>query len=415
MQSKQNHGPVYRYRVILLGLLVFGSWGSLGAATFDVTRFDDPVPDECALGDCSLREAVIAANENGEADMIMLPAGIYTLSQPTSSGDDPEGGSLDITADVTVQGAGARETIVDGGGLDRVFDVYATAGFVYLNDLTARNGVRATGSGGGILNRGTILTISRCTVTGNSAPVDAGGLLLAGTTYLFDSTLSGNTAVGDGGGLRVVGKVTIVNSTISSNSAGGGGGGIHSDNTFGIGVHLSNTTISGNIADADDNGVGEGGGIWADHTYIELSHTIIADNQDLGGESPDCTETSSGSFGSLGFNLVGDTTGCPFSGDPTGNLLDIDPLLGSLANNGGPTDTYALDKLSPAIDAGDPGGCTDRNGVPLTSDQRGYPRPLDGDGDTLAVCDLGAVESGASVFADGFESGDTSAWFSTTP
>ncbi|MGB7491766.1 MAG: CSLREA domain-containing protein, partial [Thermoanaerobaculia bacterium] len=94
MQSKQNHGPVYRYRVILLGLLVFGSWGSLGAATFDVTRFDDPVPDECALGDCSLREAVIAANENGEADMIMLPAGIYTLSQPTSGGDDPEGGSL---------------------------------------------------------------------------------------------------------------------------------------------------------------------------------------------------------------------------------------------------------------------------------------------------------------------------------
>src|SRR5262249_42871347 len=97
-----------------------------------------------------------------------------------------------------------------------------------------------------------------------------------------------------------------------------------------------------------------------------------------------------GTIDSQGYNLVQNPAGVPtlISSD----LRRVDPGLGSLANNGGPTQTHLLPIGSPAIDAGPPGGCVDAFGAPLTTDQRGRTRPSDGNGDGSTICDIGAVE-----------------------
>ena len=93
-----------------------------------------------------------------------------------------------------------------------------------------------------------------------------------------------------------------------------------------------------------------------------------------------------------GYNLIGSSSGMTITGDTATNILDVDPLLAPLADNGGPTPTHALLPGSPAIDAGNPTACFALDGTPLLVDQRGVFRPLDGDGDGTARCDIGAFE-----------------------
>jgi hypothetical protein len=100
---------------------------------------------------------------------------------------------------------------------------------------------------------------------------------------------------------------------------------------------------------------------------------------------------------SKGYNLFGTTADCTLSGDMTGVFSNTLVSLGALHDNGGPTLTHALLPDSPAIDAGDPAGCTDAQGNPLATDQRGYGRPVDGDSDGVARCDIGAYEYGATL------------------
>jgi hypothetical protein len=102
-----------------------------------------------------------------------------------------------------------------------------------------------------------------------------------------------------------------------------------------------------------------------------------------------------------GYNLIGTQGGpstggtdCDFSGDTTGDTIGEDPLLGALGDHGGFGETHLPAAGSPAIDTGNPAGCSDENGVMLEADQRGAARPVDGDGDADARCDRGAVESG---------------------
>ena len=115
-----------------------------------------------------------------------------------------------------------------------------------------------------------------------------------------------------------------------------------------------------------------------------LKNTIVANNEAVTG--PDCN----GSLTSEGYNFIGDTAACNVKGDPTGNIIGMDPQLGPLQNNGGPTETQKLLDGSPAIDAGNPAGCTDTDGVLLTGDQRGkqWPVPFD------SPYDMGAYELG---------------------
>jgi hypothetical protein len=222
--------------------------------------------------------------------------------------------------------------------------------------------------GGGIGNSGT-LTINNSTISLNRASVDGGGICqTGGTLTINNSTINGNSASVNGGGIyQTGGTLTINNNTISGNSATNDGGGVF--NQTGGTLTINNSTVSQNSATV-------GGGIDGPAT---LQNSIVASNSSGGN--------CSGTIVSNGYNLSSDNT-CNFT--HTGDLI-ADPLLGPLQNNGGPTWTMALLPGSPAIDAGNPTGCTDGHGHLLKTDQRGQPRP-DSEDKTKTGCDMGAYE-----------------------
>ena len=358
----------------------------------NVTRFDDPPPNGCAGGDCSLREAIIDANASGGYDKISLPAGKYTLTIAGAGEDAAATGDLDITDDAAIIGDSAATTIVDGGALDTVFHVSAGT-TATIAAVTITNGSGA-GVAGGIWSQGTLL-LSHVAVTGNQASGFSGGILnsTGGTMIILSSTISNNTAAGSGGGIRNGGTgslLTITNSTISGNVADGGGGGILQDGA-GSTLELSNVTIIDNTANADEIGSEIGGGMAACCTKI-LRNTIIAGNTNLSGTTPDCT----GGMTSQGYNLIGDNTGCPFTaatGDQVGTGgSPINTLFGPLGDNGGATQTHSVPFGSPAVDAGNPAAPGSENDACEVVDQRDDTRPVDGNSDAIAICDIGAVE-----------------------
>jgi predicted outer membrane repeat protein len=371
-----------------------------------------------------LREAIIAANTDTAVDgcaagsghdIITLPPGTYTLTLAGTGEDGAQTGDLDLTASVTINGAGLAQTIIDGNGLDRVFDVHNQA-TVTINGMTIRNGSAPTG-GGVNVNNGGDLTLSHSRVTSNTATSSGGGIFVSGLLTLnhsrvdvnstgnggggglfisfntnpaiiSHSEISGNSTAASGGGIFTYGQLILVNSTLSGNSAGHDGGGLLLLES--PAVALYNVTISGNMADADGDGQGDGGGLRI-LGGLSAANTLVggnSDNSGAGNQFHDCA----GTLTSQGYNLVANVSGCNIVGDTTGNLVGVDPLLGPLQNNGGPTLSHALLDGSPAIDAGNPDGCRDHNGNLLTTDQRGFARPAAGS----PFCDIGAYEAGAA-------------------
>ena len=146
-----------------------------------------------------------------------------------------------------------------------------------------------------------------------------------------------------------------------------------------VSLSLTNSTVSGNTADF-------GGGIFAyDDSTVNLANAFIAGN--TASIRPDCR----GVLTSLGHNLIGDTTGCSFT-PSTGDLVNVGPMLGPPEDNGGATFTHALLAGSPAIDSGNPAALGTGGAACPQTDQRGVERPADGDGDDIAICDIGAFE-----------------------
>ena len=215
-------------------------------------------------GSCTLRAAVQQANFTAGADTINLPAGVFLL---TRAGDDDAAvlGDLDITADLTIQGAGSAATIVDGNGAvtgDRVFQIISTAKETTLSRLTVRNGKRVNtfDEGGGIYwdGGGGHLHLTDVTVE-NNAGYYGGGLYLnysnsADGVTLDHLTVQANTAAAAAGGLGVnfgdFAAFSLQNSLVASNSAYEGGGvyfqGVPS---FGLlSVSITNTLITSNTA-----------------------------------------------------------------------------------------------------------------------------------------------------------------------
>ncbi len=323
----------------------------------------NPGNGTCATagGVCTLRAAIQEANALAGADTITMPAGTFTLTRP--AGDDTAtNGDLDLTADVTIQGAGARLTIVDGGAIDRVFDVIG--GTAAISSLTIANGDGGGNAGGGVRNSATV-TLTDVAVTGCRGK-DGGGVFNNGTATLVRVTLSGNTASSAGGGIESTGGGPLnflTNVTISGNAASNNGGGLELDH----GV-LTNVTVSGNTC-AGCEGLSDRGG-----QPFTMKNVIVAGNTG--------TSQCSGSPASLGGNLASDAS-CSLTGP--GDLPSTNPSLGPLQDNGGPTNTHALPSGSPAVDAGLGAG------APAT-DQRGIARPKDGNGDSIAVVDIGAFE-----------------------
>jgi hypothetical protein len=342
------------------------------------TVLDDPT----SPGQLSLRDAVDLANAlGGDQTITFAPSltsnGAATIDLNSSLGslilndtpgtltiDGPGVGLLSISGqnaiqDIQAYGSSEIENLTLTGGFSHTsggIDVEDGATLI-INDATVRG--NAGSYGGGINNSGT-LTITNSTISGNTAGEGA-GIYSAGTLYVSDSTISGNISSSNGGGIEnYTSTAVITNSTISGNSAAQGGG--LWNNGY---LTLTDSTVADNVATHTN----WGGGIWGG---VTLNGTIVA-----GNTNKDLAGTFSGTY-----NLIGDGTG-GLSGST--NILGKNPLLASLGNYGGPTQTIALLPGSPALDASTI--FNDSGDYPILTDQRGIPRPQG------SAPDIGAFES----------------------
>jgi CSLREA domain-containing protein len=286
-----------------------------------------------------------------------------------------------------------RTTVSDNSATDYGGGIDSRGALTLTNAIVSNNtsGFMGGGivSGGGL---GTVVTITNTTISGNTAVYYGGGLGLVsngGSISLNASTVSGNSSQGFGGGMYVYDNLTINTSTISSNIAKFSGGGIYYRNYGPTAATdtlvLNSTTIANNKITLPQpegsDGLGLGGGIYMINGVLALSNTLIALNTAV-YSAPDCG-LQGAQVNSNGHNLIGKTTDCNYP-PGGGDLRDLDPGLGPLRNNGGPTFTHPLLFNSPAIDAG-------YLNCPST-DQTGLVRPFDGNGDGRNYCDIGAFE-----------------------
>jgi CSLREA domain-containing protein len=245
--------------------------------------------------------------------------------------------------------------------------------------------------------------ISGTTFKENTAVMGGAIASATGTYMAITNTTFLQNMAGSGGAIFITSVSVdgdawgdVVNSTFSGNQATGYGGAIYGYATSAE-LRFKNVTLADNVADSDNNGSGDGGGIAAvEGAEFAFANSIIANNVDSGNQAPDCFIGSTSQFISLANNLVGKTDGCTFTPGPndlTGTIANplnphLEPLAGSPAY-------YPLSPVSPAIDAGFPGPTNnDPNTVNCpTTDQPGNGRPIDGNGDGDAVCDMGAVEA----------------------
>lgn len=358
--------------LICAALLAFA--GTASAQIFNVTTTDDDV-GTCDPGDCSLREAVAAANTNLGPDTIMVPAGHYVLSQ----------GELLITEDFTMIGASARSTIIDAAGSSRVLNI--DEGVDSISHVTITGG--HADQGAGIFFNDDTLTLDHVAVVGNTAVGDTsfggqgGGIFANEPVTMTNSVVSGNVADGtgstfsggQGGGIFGNEPVVLTNVTLSDNKAIPAPSGATFPHSQGGGIFvneqdtvLTNVTVAGNQA----SGADAGAGIFVNDD-LTIQNSIFAHNTTDGVEN-NCTNEEDQISGD--HNLESGTD-CSFTA--AGDKQGADPVLGAVANNGGDTDTQALGAGSPAIDAAAAASC------PAT-DQRDVPRPQ------LGGCDMGAFE-----------------------
>lgn len=418
----------WRGAVLALLPLALGSSPAV-ADEFVPTRFNDPPPNGCKPSDCSLREAIKAANNHGGPDKVTLSRGTYEMRIPATSGASIDDGDFNVFGALTIEGQGPKETKVDGNGVDRVFTAGGTDKFLGLTikggDSSANpahtsigGGITAIGDrvvlknvkitdneaqlGGGISSVADDLLIVRSTVYYNRA-VEGAGLDLRSSitqpvTNIRASTFISNPATQKGGGILADGAtvgpsseepfLVVENSTFSNNVAvtGGGpdtyqGGGIMADN--GAVVTLEQTTLFSNRA-GDAYSTGIGGGLYQHSgAVINPGDSIIVGNgvgtgvgtgvqSDVSGAQ--CAGTISGSGGNLVQQPAATT--CPMSGGYTETSY-AGAKLGTIGNYGGPTLTVPLLAGSPAI--GLAGSCPPK-------DQRGVARPS-------SDCDSGAYEN----------------------
>lgn len=299
------------------------------AATFTVTKTADTADGTCD-SDCSLREAVIAANAAAGPDTISVPTGTYLLDLTGANEDAAATGDLDIADDLTITGAGAAQTIVDGNQTDRVFDLTVASLIVEVSGLTVQDGkltgsvnVADDGAGFRVAASGTQLTLKNAVVRDNSTDSGAagGGVFLVGDdTLTLDATRVGDYGHGNfanrGAGIKGNGSDNEINmtngSSVSYNEALSSGGGI-----FLLGqshdVTIDDSEISHNTADS-----GDGGGIYF-HAGSTGSSLIVRNGSRI-------NENSAGTRGG-GIRSLGDSN---FSLD----ITDSD-VLGNEASLGG--------------------------------------------------------------------------------
>jgi hypothetical protein len=346
-------------RRTLLTVVLFALLAAPAHATdYVVNTNADPLsPDlvcTTAPNGCTLRDALDDAGLN---DRVIVPANTYNLG-PSGNGPLTPNGEQ-------IVGAGARTTIVDAGGTGKAVEMIDASSVI--SGVTLRNGggqSQTSGSGGAVFVSSTgfapaSLTLRNVAITGSRTSIPAGG--------------------GGGGIASENATLTIENSTITGNLAsigvGSFGGGVV---VLGGTATIRNSTISGNTARDSDGDTASGGGIYVDDGTLTLQNVTIAGNT---------ANTATGLWANgpttITNTLISDTcAGAPFGGSRNlststtcGFGAAVNPLLGPLTDNGGQTNTRALQAGSPAINAG--ASC-------LTTDQRGVARE--------GACDIGAYE-----------------------
>lgn len=398
--------PTFVVALLLWGVLLAAP---AAAATITPTRADDPADAgaQCIDPplDCSLRNAVAAAQPGGLVDLRQGPPGPYQLTQDAA---------LQISSGMAVVGPGAGSRVIARtGGVGSVFDIGPGQGQqgasasspdgVFISGLAITGGRGQRFGGGLTISYRRDVVLRGLAITGNRsdpAPGRAGGGAGAGvmsfesSVTIIDSSIIGNVsssgpaeeynsgnAVG-GGVYNSGGPLRVVNSTIAANHAQRGGG------LYQAVVHGDNTTSLSNVTLARNSAPGGGGNVFIFDGKLMAANSIVA-----GGSGPLGAENCDGDipalrFVSRGHNVESPTTQCNFVAPD--DLQGVsDPGLAEPADNGGGTGTLALLTGSPAIDAGPPEGCGDAAFGPIGLDQRGVLRPL---GDR---CDAGAFEAPA--------------------
>lgn len=359
--------------------------GVLIDLTARLTLTDTQVISNCAptggggihvLGGLTMSQGTVASNQGGG---ISNMSGLVTLNDVQVINNRGGYGLRNQNQGVLTVNAGMVGANQGGG-------VYNGSARATLTDLA----IVSNTVGGGVYNGGptlTRMTISHSLVMSNSA-TNGGGILNEGvgaSTTIYASRIISNLATNSGGGIFNNGILTVNSSTLAYNRARAGGGLHH----FGGNLSLTNSTISQN--DATDNGGGlynggsavlsfatlnanqadgDGGNLFNDEAQLSIESSLVAQAH-AGGN---CFN-SDGFLTSLGYNLESSNT-CNFTA--TGDLINVDPLLGPLQNNGGPTPTHALLDGSAALDHG--------SAICPATDQRGVVRPQG------LACDSGAYE-----------------------
>lgn len=427
---------------------------------YTVTKTEDTADGSCDA-DCSLREAIMAANSNAGKETIIVPPGTYVLSIPGIKEQGGLTGDLDITDDFILLGDDAATTIIDANKLDRVLDLSADTG--HIANVTVRNGFSGGELGGGIYHGSGELRIDNSIITGNRSEQFGGGIANRGSIKcssngesdgglgalgggcpvltINHSILSDNCAAGSGSAVENFGLLTFNSSTISANGlvedvCSDAFGVIHTqygvtlirqstlvDNTAGSvlsgwngTVVITNSTIANNQTRAGAVATGALGKLSLINSTVsgnkneknqsasfgaplEMANTLLAGNFNAENALSDCSainvNNQPGSpllLISLGNNLIGNSiTDCePFLALEESDLTG-DAGLGEFVNNETPGGGYyPLLADSQAVDAGSSEYCPG-------TDQRGNLRPADGNGDTVAECDIGAFELAAKA------------------
>lgn len=468
-RHRTAYATAHRRRSASTGLLVvlLAVARVSGAAVFVVDTTLDSV--DALAGDgtcadaaqrCSLRAAIQESNALASEDSIVLGSGDFVLTIAGTAENAAASGDLDVTASVTLTGAGATASFIDGNALDRVLDV-ANGAVLRLRDVHVGGGFQAavTGnavefSGGGLLVRSgghaeladVAFEGNRSRRTGQAMAVfgslrgerlriaqnigkdsfSTGGGLYIGSSAtevtLEDCTFDGNQAH-QGGAIQGDGTATtiVLDRCLIVGNLAQGGGAIHAN----LGASrwlLRNTTISSNSADV-------GGALFGDGAHqLRLEQCTVTDNHasgpNGGGAIFDVRGSSGANFVPIALvnsivagnsqsfgrecntvfpDVIVSRGGTLHAGGDacrmvagSGDVVTGEAGLAPLADNGGLTRTHALRSGSAAIDT-----ALDVNCPPV--DQRHRARPVDGDGDSKPHCDIGAFEREDALFADGFE------------
>jgi fibronectin-binding autotransporter adhesin len=399
-QVINSKAPLKLSKLIISGGYTEDRGGGLylsGDATIERTEIETNFADLAGGGiytnaaDVTLNHSVVVANQAGSGspggggiwaagDLLKVVHSDVNLNRAIGGSGDVGGGGIMTSNkfgegnphlrlmvrqseihDNFVYSGNDTELDADGGGILENGPTSIIDSKIFENIATRMGGGLLAEPGAGLLD------IQSSTIDFNTAnPGRGGGIASSTKTRIADSTITGNKSNLFGGGLYLAGAAdaSLLNSTIALNKADRDGGGIYALQRGGS-THLNDVTVAFNVADADSNSAGAegGGGLFGASTF-KLENSLVAQNSAMSGGPPDCEGTRD--FTSLGHNLIGDTTGCDGFPGPA-DLVNLDPELRPLDDYGGPTQTVALKKGSPAI------GHADKQ-TSLQRDQRGVER-----------------------------------------